>query len=456
MSEPSTLPAGSGGSARPAAPSRFPLPYRILAGLAAGVLLGVGARRLFVVVLERPDRLDWIVDHVTRPAGDIFLRLIFMTVVPLVFFALAIGVAGLGDVFKLGRVGLKTFLFTLLISGVAVAIGWFLVNALEPGRRIDPDDRARLRAQVGGSAADKHVAAARQAKPLAKTLVDIVPKNPLEEAVRAFDSSYTGGGLLSVMFFALVFGIALGLTRGPTTEPVYAFCEGALEVLLKIIGLAMHVAPFGVAALIFSMVATVGVEFLVTLAKYAGVVVLGLAIHQFVVYSALLRGLVGVSPLAFFKRIQEVIVVAFATASSNATLPTSLKVAQEKLGIPRDVACFVLTLGATANQNGTALFEGVTILFLAQLLGVELTVAQQVQVLVMSVLAGVGTAGVPGGSLPLIVVVMETVGIPGGAIGIILGINHPLDMCRTTLNVTGDITVAAWVARSEGHELAIE
>jgi DAACS family dicarboxylate/amino acid:cation (Na+ or H+) symporter len=213
----------------------------------------------------------------------------------------------------------------------------------------------------------------------------------------------------------------------------------------------MAIAPYGVAALMFTLTARSGFALIPRLGSYVLVVVAGLAIQMFVVYGALLKGLARVSPVEFFFRAREVVLTAFSTASSNATLPTSLQTAQTKLGISPRVGNFVLTVGATANQNGTALFEGVTVLFLAQVFHVDLTFGQQVTVVLMSILAGVGTAGVPGGSLPLIVIVLQSVGIPAEGIGIILGVDRFLDMCRTVVNVVGDLVCATVVARAENE-----
>jgi DAACS family dicarboxylate/amino acid:cation (Na+ or H+) symporter len=255
------------------------------------------------------------------------------------------------------------------------------------------------------------------------------------------------------MFFSLFFGVALAMTRSERTEVFERWLQGLYDVVMQIITLAMRLAPYGVAALVFSVVARLGVDVVVVLGKYVAVVLGGLALHQFGVYSLLLKFAAGVSPRWFFANIQEVMVTAFSTSSSNATLPTALRVTQERLKVPRHIASFVLTLGSTANQNGTALYEGVTVLFLAQFLGIDLTVSQQITVVLASVAAGIGTAGVPGGSLPLIVVVLQSVGVPGESIGIILGVDRLLDMARTVLNVTGDIAAATYVARAEGYDL---
>jgi DAACS family dicarboxylate/amino acid:cation (Na+ or H+) symporter len=378
--------------------------------------------------------------------GQIFLRLIFMVVVPLVFSALALGVAGIGDVRRLGRMGLTTLLLTVLLSCTSVAIGLGLANTVRPGTHLPEVKRAELR-QKYAARADTTVNQAKQAKPVRDTLLDIIPKNPLQEMVGALDGSSPGGGMLSVMFFALVVGVAIAISPERTTTLV-GVLEGVYEVAMTIIGFAMRLAPVGVAALVFSLAALLGLDIFRTLVWYIVTVVAGLVLQLFVVYSGALILFARMRPQRFFSLISDAMLTAFATSSSNATLPTALCVAEEKLGLRPDVSRFVLTVGATANQNGTALFEGVTVLFLAQAFGVDLSFTLQVTVVLMSVLAGIGTAGVPGGSLPLVVLVLQSVGVPGEGIGIILGVDRLLDMCRTTVNVTGDLVVAACVNRS--------
>jgi DAACS family dicarboxylate/amino acid:cation (Na+ or H+) symporter len=428
---------------------RQPLPNRILIGLAIGLTLGLLAN-LFAPGAPWVEKL---IRYVAYPVGQIFLRLIFMVVIPLVFAALTLGVAELGDLRRLGRIGAKTFTFALVVTLISVTIGVVLVNVVRPGQGIDPVAREQLVSTLVSPEARRPVEQAGEAKGVVDTLLDIVPRNPLEDAVRAFDASYRGGGLLAVMFFSLVFGVALASLDRSKTAGLVAALEGLYEVVMKIISFAMRLAPYGVAALLFTISARLGFGIVGVLAKYVGVVLVGLAIHQFGVYGLLVRLLVRMNPVVFFKKIREIMLVAFSTSSSNATLPTALRVTEARLAVPREISGFVLTLGSTANQNGTALFEGVTVLFLAQFFGVELTLAQQVQVVLMSILAGIGTAGVPGGSLPLIVIVLQSVGVPGEGIGVILGVDRILDMCRTTVNVTGDVACAAYVARSEGYEL---
>jgi DAACS family dicarboxylate/amino acid:cation (Na+ or H+) symporter len=433
--------------------TRRPLPLhtKILIGLVVGAVIGIAVNLIF----GRHPNVEWTVRNITYPAGQVFLRMIFMVVIPLIFSALTLGVAQLGDVRRLGRVGLKTFGYTLIVTSVSVIIGLTLVNTIQPGRGLPEESRSILLETFAVEAADK-VERAAEAKSAVQTLVDIIPRNPFEDIVGAFDSSYTGGGILSVMFFSLVLGVALALSDQQKTGTLLSVLEGIYEAVMKIIGFAMKLAPYGVAALLFSVTARLGFDVIRLLIKYVLVVLVGLAIHQFIVYSLLVRSLARISPLGFFRSVREVMITAFSTSSSNATLPTAIRVTEQNLGVPRHITGFVLTLGSTANQNGTALYEGVTVLFLAQFFGVDLTFAEQVTVVLMSVLAGIGTAGVPGGSLPVIVLVLEAVGVPGEGIGIILGIDRLLDMCRTVLNVTGDITAAAYVARSEGYELRTE
>ncbi len=389
----------------------------------------------------------WIVQYVAEPVGQIFLRLIYMIALPLVFCALVLGVAGMGDVRKLGRVGLKSLAYTIGLSGISVALGVLLVQTIRPGLGLPKEKRATLIDRYTPQA-DSAIADAKKAKTLRETLLDIIPKNPLQEMVGSMDGSSPGGGMLAVMFFALVFGAAMTLVP-QKTGPLIAALEGVYEVVMVIIQLAMRLAPFGVAGLVFSLTALLGFDILRTLGWYVVAVLGGLTMHTVVVYSVFLAVFGRMRPFRFFARISEAMLTAFATSSSSATLPTALRVSQENLGLRRDISGFVLTVGSTANQNGTALYEGITVLFLAQVFGVDLSLQQQILVVVMSVLAGVGTAGIPGGSLPMIVLLLQAIGVPGEGIGVILGVDRLLDMSRTVVNVTGDLAIAACVNRSE-------
>jgi DAACS family dicarboxylate/amino acid:cation (Na+ or H+) symporter len=275
-------------------------------------------------------------------------------------------------------------------------------------------------------------------------LVSIVPDNPVKAAAN--------GDYLGLIFFALVFGIALGLTKSPAAERLKEVIAGLYQVTLVLIDGVLKVAPFGVAALLFGLTARLGFDVLRQLAAYVGVVLLGLGLHMFVVYSLSVRFFGGRNPLQFFRDVRTAAITAFSTASSNATLPTALRVAEENLKLPPNVARFVLTAGASMNQNGTALFEGVTVLFIAQLFGVHLGLQDQILVMFICVLGGVGTAGVPAGSLPVIAMILGMFRIPPEGLGLILGVDRLLDMCRTTLNVVGDLAAAVYVARGEPVE----
>lgn len=413
----------------------------ILLGLVLGAIAGVIAKGIW----GGPE-LTAAVVNVIKPIGTVFLRIIFMVVVPLIVSAIILGVVELGDVRRLGRVGWRCVGMTLLLSGASVLVGLTLVNLVRPGQRIEPAMRERLVAQYSNAAGEK-IAQATQKKPLSQTLLELIPENPLEEAVNSFNPDRSKGGLIAVMVFSLFFGVAMTVTGEATVAPLKSFLEAMFRVCLTIIDFAMTLAPVCVACLSFALTATTGFELLTALGAYLAVVLGGMLLHQFGVYSAALALIGRKSPLAFFREAKEAIVTAFSTSSSNATLPVAMRVAEESLRLPPKISRFVLTVGASANQNGTALYEGVTVLFLAQVFGVELTLAQQFTVALMCILAGVGTAGVPGGSLPLVVGVLMTINVPPASIAIILGIDRFLDMCRTALNVSGDLVIATVLSR---------
>jgi dicarboxylate/amino acid:cation (Na+ or H+) symporter, DAACS family len=431
----------------------MPLHTRILIGLVVGVALGLFIRSIFPAAVDPANpsggvvapQVDKLATTVIEPLGRIFLRLVLMVVLPLVFSALVLGVVGLGDISRLGRVGVISLLFTVLLSGCAVAIGLTLVNFIRPGNGLTDSQREQLQASYSQGAADA-VEKANAAKPLHRILLDMLPENPLQEMVGALDGSSKGNGMLAVMCFALTFGIALSLVESNRRQALVNVLEALFDVCMVIIDFAMRLAPFGVACLMFAITVRLGVGILATLAWFVATVLLGLAIQLFVIYPLAIWVFARRNPLEFFRQASAAMLTAFGTSSSNATLPTAIRVAEENLKLSPEISRFVLTVGSTANQNGTALYEGVVVLFLAQVFGVELTLPQQLTVILMSVLAGVGTAGVPGGSIPMIVVVLKSIGVPGDGIAIILGVDRLLDMCRTVLNVTGDLALAACVS----------
>lgn len=429
---------------------KLPLHTKILIGGLLGIAGGILAH---FTVGDSPG-LAAFIKYVTLPVGQIFLRLLFMLVIPLIFSALVLGVAGMGDPRALGRIGLKALAYTIVVSAIAVLIGVTLVNVLRPGEGLSPELKARLAASAlqktaapSAAPATSPPATSQAPAPAADKspidmLVEIVPRNPVK--------SMADGDFLGLMFFSLMIGLGVALTRTPAAQRFQEAVEGLLDVSMRLIDMVIAFAPVGVAALLFNLTAQLGYEVLGQLARYVGVVLLALAIHQFVVYSLAVKLLGGMSPVRFFRGIQEAMVTAFSTSSSNATLPTALRVAEEELRLPPNVSRFVLTIGATMNQNGTALFEGITVLFLAQFYGVPLSLTQQLTVVVICILGGVGTAGVPSGSIPVVAMILGLVGIPGEGIGLILGVDRLLDMCRTVLNVSGDLAAAVVVSRGEG------
>jgi len=431
----------------PDKPRGLPLHTRIVIGLAAGLAAGLGAN---LALGGTHPGVAWLVFHVTEPVGVLFLRLLLMIVVPLVFSSLVVGVAGVGDIRELGRVGLKTFAYTIVLSAISVVIGLTLANTIRPGKRIDAATAQGLAARYS-DAAVRTLGAPRGAEaaesPLMQVVKTVVPSNPVAAVATETPN------MLHLMFFALVVGIALTLLDERRSAPLLAVLQSLYEVTAKIVDMIMKVAPFAVACLIFTNTARFGLDLLRALGWFIATVLLGLSIHMFGVYSLSVALLSRIPPLEFFRRIKTVMLTAFSTSSSNATLPTALRVSEENLGVPREINSFVLTVGATANQNGTALYEGVTVLFLAQLAGVDLSLGQQLMVVYLAILGGVGTAGVPSGSIPFIVAVLAQIHVNPALIAVILGVDRILDMCRTTLNVTGDLAAATFVARSEGYEL---
>lgn len=423
MNDASEMAAGAAGS------GHGKLQWRILIGFLAGTIAGLAAYSL----APGADWIDWLVTYVTGPVGQIFLRLLFMLVIPLLFSALVVGIAEMGEVRALRNVGLRTLVYTVVVSSIAVAISLAAVNLLRPGDGVDPAAARELLAK-GGEGAAGIVKASAESEAGVNAVLAIVPSN-IVAAMSAND-------ILAVMFFALFFGIGLLLVQSPRTETLKDAIEGVFEVAMKLIGLVIRLAPIAIFCFMFNLSAQFGWDLLIKLSAFVGVVLLALGIQMFGVFPLLLRLLARKSPLAFFRETREASVMAFSTASSNATLPTALRVAEAQLRLPPRISRFVLTIGATANQNGTAMFEGVTVLFLAQFFGVDLSLADQGFVMLICILAGIGTAGVPGGSLPVIALILSGVGVPPEGIGLILGVDRFLDMCRTTLNVVGDLVAA--------------
>jgi Na+/H+-dicarboxylate symporter len=414
-----------------------PLHVKVLLGFVLGAVLGLIAH---VYAADTPLTQE-LITYGTRPLGQIFLNLLFMLVIPLMFSALVLGVGELGDIASLGRLGWKTLTYTAAVTGMAVTIGLVMVNLLQPGLHMDPALVQQAMASNAAKAGDI-VTSGRHLDAM-QLLVNIVPKNVFAAAV---DEKQT----LGVVFFALMVGIGLVLTPSPATAAFKHAVQGLFEISMRLIGLFILLAPYAVACFMFTLCAQLGWDVIVGLGWFVVTVVLALALHMFVVLPLWVRYMGGMPVRTFFRGSQEATLTAFATASSTATLPVTLRVAEENLMLPRKVSRFVLTVGASANHHGTALFEGVTVLFLAQVFGMHLPLLEQVMVLGLCILGGIGTAGIPSGSLPVIAMICGIIGIRPEGIAIIIGVNTFLDMCRTALNVTGDLATAVVVSHRSG------
>lgn len=413
---------------------------KILIGLGLGVILGLIAN-VFAV--------EWLRDALlfVEPVGTAFIRLITMVVVPLVGASLLIGTASLGDLRKLGRIGGKTVAYYMATTAVAVTIGIVLSNVIRPGARIDAGTRDSL-ASAFADEAGQRVALAAEKPSITETLLGMIPTNPLESAAEM--------ELLPVIVFTVLFGAALTLVAEDRRRAVLAVAHGVNDTVMVLIDWIMKLAPYAVFALIAAVVSQFGLDLLRSLLVYALTVVAGLALHVFGVYALIIRFLVKLNPLTFFRRIAEAPLVAFSTSSSNATLPVTMETAEEDLGISTEVSSFVLPLGATVNMDGTALYQAVATMFIAQIYGVPLDIGAQLTIVLTATLASIGAAGVPSAGIIILVLVLQSVGLgtqAAAGIALILGVDRILDMLRTSVNVTGDLTAASFVARTEGEQL---
>ena len=376
---------------------------------------------------------------IIEPIGTIFLRLITMIVVPLVLVSLMLGTASLGDLRKLGRIGIKTIVYFTITTMIAISIGLFLANVVKPGAGLNEEIKAELyknyesTAQVGIERMEE--------KPSAiDVLVNIIPTNPIKTLVE--------GNMLQVIFLALLFGTILTLIKREKSEILMKFLDGLNDAIIQVVHIAMRLAPYGVLALIASVIGKYGVNILVTLLKYSLVVVGGLLIYTVSVNSLSLRILGRMSPLKFLKATKDAMVIAFSTSSSNAALPVSME-SVEHIGISREYSSFVIPLGATINMDGTALYQGVAAIFIAQIYGIPLALMDQVTIVLMATLASVGAAGVPAAGIITLAMVLKQIGIPLEGIALILGVDRFLDMCRTTTNIIGDMACSVVIKESE-------
>lgn len=410
---------------------------RILLGFVMGIVAGVAANQFGLTAFFS----DYL-----KPLGAAFIRLISMVVVPLVFASLLVGTGTLSDIRRLGRMGLKTFVYYLFTTVVAIIIGLLLANVFQPGRGLPAETKEQLLTNYRAEASAK-IEQALEKPNVAEVLLGIIPTNPARAFVEA--------EMLQIIFFALVFGVVLTMLPPEKSQPVLKFFDGVNETMLKLVLLIMEIAPYGVFALIAAMIAEFGLGILSALAKYSVVVVLGLFIHAGVTYSVLLKIFTRLPVRKFFGGIRPAQLIAFSSSSSAATLPVTMECVEENLGVSKPVASFVLPLGATINMDGTALYQGVAAVFIAQVFGLELSLTQQALVVLTAVLASIGAAGVPGVGMITLALVLKTIGVPLEGIALILGVDRVLDMCRTVVNVTGDASCASVVAATEGDELSI-
>ena len=375
-----------------------------------------------------------------KPLGTIFIRLLMFLAIPLVVASLIAGAASLGDIRRVGRLGGKTLGLFLVTTAIAITIGLVLVNAIQPGTRLSVDSREKLMVEFGGAIGQR--IQQETSLNVIDTIVGIVPTNPF--------AAMANSEMLQIVFFAVIVGITLTLVAKEKARPVVNFFDGFSETMIKMVDLIMIVAPLGVFALISATIAEFGFDILQTLVWYAATLLLGLVLHAIFVYGGLVRLGARMNPLKFFGGLREAMLIAFSTSSSAATLPVNMECCERNLGVPKSIASFVLPLGATINMDGTAMYQAVAAVFIAQVYGLDLHLSDQLAILLMAVLASIGTAPVPGVGIIMLIIVLRSVHVPEEGIALILGIDRILDMCRTTVNVTGDAAVATVVAKSEG------
>jgi Na+/H+-dicarboxylate symporter len=410
---------------------RLPLYTKILIGLALGVVVGLVFGEKAAVI---------------RPIGTVFIRLITMIVVPLVFVSLTLGTASLGDIKKVGRIGVKTFAYFTATTIIAISLGLGLGNLLKPGTALDESVKTDLQESYAASA-EAGLSRLEERPSTVEILIDIVPTNPIKALVE--------GNMLQVIFMALLFGIALTLIPKAKSEPVTALLDSVNDAVIQIVHIAMKIAPYGVLALIASVVGQFGLKVLVALLNYSLVTIAGLAIHAFVVNGLAVRFLGRMNPLTFFRAAKDAMLIAFSTSSSSAALPVGMQSA-EKIGVQRQYSSFVIPLGTTINMDGTALYQGVSAIFIAQIYGLDLSLGDQLTIVLMATLASIGTAGVPAAGIIMLVMVLKQIGIPLEGISLIMGVERLLDMCRTATNMAGNIASSVVIQASEKKHLPAE
>ncbi len=423
---------------------KLPLHTQIIIGLVLGLILGLA-------VVQFGIGADFILDFV-KPIGTIFINSLKMIAVPLVLASLIVGVSNLGDISKLSRIGGKTILTYMVTTVIAVSLGLVAVNIFNPGRSLPVETRDNLMNLYDDNVGAKTTQAEllREQSPL-QPLVDMVPEN-------VFGAAANNGNMLQVVFFAILVGIALLQIPKEKGAPVIAFFDGLNDIIIKIVGFIMLIAPYGVFALMASLIVEItgdnpdsALELLLALLKYSLVVLGGLFFMILFTYPMILKLFTKVKYLDFFKAIRPAQLLAFTTSSSSATLPVTMKQVEEELGVSEEVSSFVLPLGATINMDGTSLYQGVAAVFIAQALGLDLSLTQQLMIVLTATLASIGTAGVPGAGIIMLIIVLESISVPAAGIALILAPDRILDMFRTIVNVTGDAMVCTVVASTEGE-----
>ncbi|WP_305815625.1 dicarboxylate/amino acid:cation symporter [Photobacterium leiognathi] len=408
---------------------KMSLTSRVILGMLLGILTGFLIRTFFADITFIH---EYIVNGLFDVGGKIFIASLKMLVVPLVFVSLVCGTSSLKDIATLGRLGGKTVAFYLATTAIAITLALFLANVFKPGAGADL------------SAATTFVA--KEAPTLGSVIVGMFPTNPI--------SSMANGNTLQIIVFAVLFGIAIS-AAGKPGERIAEIFKDLNEVIMKLVALLMNIAPFGVFFLMAKLFTGLGLDAIFNLINYFLVLVAALLIHGLVTYSAMLKIFTGLSPITFLKKMEDAVMFAFSTASSNATIPVTMETATKRLGVNNKIASFTVPLGATINMDGTAIMQGVATVFIAQAFNIDLSMGDYVAVIVTATLASVGTAGVPGVGLIMLAMVLNQVGLPVEGIAIIMGVDRLLDMIRTAVNITGDSVVSCIVAKTE-NELDIE
>lgn len=423
---------------------KLPLHTQIIIGLVLGLIVGLA-------VVQFGISPDFTLNYI-KPIGTIFINGLKMIAVPLVLASLIVGVSNLGDISKLSRIGGKTILTYICTTALSVSVGLLIVNVFNPGKSLPVETRDNLMSLYTETADTKSLQAEelKQQSPL-QPLVDMVPEN-------VFQATTENASMLQVVFFAIIVGIALIQIPKSKAAPVIAFFDGLNDVIIKIVGFIMIIAPYGVFALMASLIVEItgdnpgsALELLLALLKYSLVVLGGLAFMTLVTYPLILKSFTKVKYQDFFKAIRPAQLLAFTTSSSSATLPVTMKQVEEEIGVSEEVSSFVLPLGATINMDGTSLYQGVAAVFIAQALGMDLSLSQQLLIVMTATLASIGTAGVPGAGIIMLIIVLESIGVPAAGIALILAPDRILDMFRTIVNVTGDAMVCTVVASTEGE-----